>query len=118
VDFDRLILESVDEALTDILATRTTQALYCYLEQNHSIRRDQLPEKLDVFEDVCKNLFGAGRGTIAKAIARRLYSKLGWAFWEVATFGLVDYVNRARIRLARELTHQKEQSWLRELETL
>jgi hypothetical protein len=108
-----MLIESVDEALTDMLGHRTVQAVYYYLNQKHSIRPDELPGKIDAFEGICQNLFGSSRESVSKAIAKRLYSKLGWTFWEATTLGLGDHVYRAKTRLAKEPKDREPRSyWL------
>ncbi len=97
-----LLIESVDEALRNIFSPNTMKAVYFYLEENRQIRRDQLHDKLGEFVDSCKQIFGAGSQTLERAIAKKLYSKLGWEFWEVPNFGLLEYVEKAKQRLARE----------------
>jgi len=97
---DALLLESMDEALTDLLGRRTREAVYDYLERNCLVARNEIPERLDDFSKLLIETFGKGGRTIGKVIAKRLYTKLGWEFVDVHSYELVDYVMAARRRLA------------------
>jgi len=99
---DGLLLESMDEALTDLLGRRTREAVYDYLERNCLVARNEIPNRLDDFFKLLNETFGKGGSTIGKVIARRLYAKLGWEFVDIPSYELVDYVATARGRLEKE----------------
>jgi hypothetical protein len=103
--FDALLLESIDESLTDLLGRRAREAVYDHLERNCFLARGEIPKRLDDFFELLNNTFGKGSKTIAKVIARKLHSKLGWEFVEIPSYELCDYVHMARTRLERELTN-------------
>ena len=96
---DALLLESMDEALTDLLGRRTREAVYDYLERNCLVARNEIPSQLDDFFKLLSETFGKGGSTIGKVIAKRLYAKLGWEFVDINSYELVDYVTAARRRL-------------------
>lgn len=96
------LLESIDEALTDLLGSRTREAVYDYLERNCSLARNEIPTRLDDFFKLLNETFGKGGSTIGKVIAKKLYAKLGWEFVEIQSYGLMDYVETARGRLEKE----------------
>jgi hypothetical protein len=100
---DELIFESIDEVLTDLLGRKPKEAIYDYLERNHSLARDMIPKNLRKFIELLESTFGRGCKTICKAIAKRLFDKLGWEFTEIKGFELLDYLEAVRARIAREL---------------
>jgi hypothetical protein len=100
---ERLLLESMDEALADLLGRRTREAVYDYLERNRLIARSEIPKRLDDLFKLLNETFGKGATTIGKVIAKRLYAKLGWEFVELPAYALTDYVEAAKVRLEREL---------------
>lgn len=104
--FGGLLLESIDEALTDLLGRRAREAVYDYLERNRLVARNELPSRLDVFLRMLDDTFGKGSKTIGKVVAKKLYSKLEWEFTEVPGYELVDYVESARARVGREIVNK------------
>jgi hypothetical protein len=100
---DDLVSESIDEVLTELIGTKPKEAVYDYLERNYSLARDNIPKNLPKFIELLESTFGRGSRTICKGIARRMFEKLGWEFTEVRGFELLDYLEAARARVAREL---------------
>lgn len=100
---DELVFDSIDEVLTDLLGRKPKEAVYDYLERHYSLARDMIPKNLRKFIELLDMTFGRGSKTICKAIARRLFDKLGWEFTEIKGFELLDYLEAARARIAREL---------------
>jgi hypothetical protein len=96
------LLESIDEALTDLLGSRTREAVYDYLERNCSLARNEIPTRLDDFFRLLNETFGKGGSTIGKVIAKKLYARLGWEFVEIQSYGLIDYIDTVRGRLEKE----------------
>src|SRR5208283_3555744 len=96
---DALLLESMDEALTDLLGRRTLEAVYDYMERNCFVARNEIPSRLDDFFKLLNETFGKGGSTIGKVIAKRLYAKLGWEFVNIHSYELIDYVTTAKRRL-------------------
>ena len=104
--FSALLLEAIDEALTDLLGRRAREAVYDYLERNCLVARNELPTRLEAFLTLLDDTFGKGSKTIGRVVARRLYSKLEWEFIEVPGYELVDYVEAVKARISRELVKQ------------
>ena len=104
--FSALLLEAIDEALTDLLGRRAREAVYDYLERNCLVARNELPTRLEAFLTLLDDTFGKGSKTIGRVVARRLYSKLEWEFIEVPGYELVDYVEAVKARIGRELVKQ------------
>jgi len=99
-----LLLESIDDALTDLLGTRAREAVYDYLERTRLLSRKEIPGRLDVLLAVLKDNFGRGARTISRVIVRKLYAKLDWDFEDLPNYELTDYIAHVRRRLAKELT--------------
>ena len=104
--FGSLVLESIDEALTDLLGRRAREAIYDYLERNSLVAINEIPNRLEVFITLLEDTFGKGSKTIGKVVAKKLYSKLEWDFSEIPGYALTDYVQAARTRVAREVVKQ------------
>jgi len=109
-NFGALLLESIDETLTDLLGRRTREAIYDHLERNHLVARNEIPDKLDALLELLDETFGRGSKTIGKAVARRLFTKLEWEFNEVPGYGLSDYVIAVKARIGREIVNHTKRS--------
>jgi hypothetical protein len=95
-DLDRLLLESADESLTDLLGAKVRQATYVSLEKNYGLARKDIPGRCGEFDSSLDKVFGVGGRTIGKAIAKRLFSKLGLRFFEKPGYRIQDYVKEAK----------------------
>jgi len=100
-DIEALILESVDEALGDLLGRRAREAVYDYLERNCFMARSEIPKSLGEFFSALERTFGKGSKTIGKVIAKKLYAKLGLTFVELPNAECKDYVELARVKLEK-----------------
>jgi hypothetical protein len=76
-DIDRLILESLDDVLDDILGKPMRQAFYDLLERNYYISRDCIPSQLGDFLLILERNFGKNGKAIRRDIAQKLTQKLG-----------------------------------------
>jgi hypothetical protein len=68
-EFDRLLLEAVDEGLC-ILGESSKQAIYFHLERNFGIKKDEIPSKLEAFSGALEQIFGFGANFIEISITR------------------------------------------------
>jgi len=95
-----LLLESTDETITTLLSREVVEALYVHLQKVHSIPKDEVPYKLETLCSVLERTFGLSSSrTICKAIARRLFAKLGLTFINNPRKTLLEYVEEAKIEL-------------------
>jgi H2-forming N5,N10-methylenetetrahydromethanopterin dehydrogenase-like enzyme len=93
------LLESVDETMTALLSRRVVDALYVNLETVHSIPRDEIPYKIETLCSTLQKIFGSsGMSTISRAIARKLFIKLGLTFPDGPPRTLPDYLEEAKVR--------------------
>jgi hypothetical protein len=99
-EFNDLLLESIDETITILLSREVVDALYRYLQTTHSISRDQIPSRLDALSSILAKTFGLpSSATISKVIARRFYSKLALTFSDNPGGSLLEYVERAKMKV-------------------
>ena len=71
-DIDRLILESVDTVLDEVLGKRMRLAFYDMLERNYYISRDDIPGQFGDFLLILERNFGKNGKVIRHDIAQRL----------------------------------------------
>ena len=75
-DIDRLILESIDAVLDEILGKRMRQAFYDLLERSYYISRDGVPSQFGDFLLILERNFGKNGKAIRHDIAQRLTHNL------------------------------------------
>jgi len=82
-DIDRVLLESLDEVLIDLLGKNVREAFYDHLERNYYMGKEDVPERLGDFLLILERTFGKSGKTIERVIAKRLCGKLGQDTWKV-----------------------------------
>ncbi|HEY4674714.1 MAG TPA: hypothetical protein VIH48_01525 [Candidatus Bathyarchaeia archaeon] len=95
--FDKLLLEAVDDALSS-LGDSVKQAIYFHLEGKFKITKNEIPNRLEDFDDGIEKIFGLGAKFLEILIMRKLYERLGQPLdWnENKDFSFVGYVVAAR----------------------
>ena len=78
-EFNTLLLESIDEALSS-LGDSIKKTTNFYLEQSFCIRKDEIPHRIGAFAQALENIFGVGGDLIETLILKRLYEKVGEVF--------------------------------------
>jgi hypothetical protein len=96
-DFERLLSESLDDALTDLFGEETKQIIYTWLKSEYRIAREEVPERLGDFDAALMRMFGRSSRAIRRVIVKRLYSKMRIEFVERTNYGLLDYIADARL---------------------
>jgi hypothetical protein len=76
-DIGRLLVESLDDVLVDLLGKQVRDAFYDYMERTYYIGRANVPERLGDILLILERTFGKGGKTIERAMAKRLCAKLG-----------------------------------------
>jgi hypothetical protein len=107
----KLLSDSIDETLTDLLGTRAREAVYDHLERIHSIARDEIPDNTDELFKLFERNFGAtSKKVIGRVIAKKVYSKLDWEFRPIANFEFTDYLERIKTKLTKEVLDRAKSS--------
>ena len=75
-DFDKLLLEAIDEGLTS-LGESSKKAIYFHLEKRFNVKRHEIPCKTEVFINGIERIFGLGAAFLEILILKRLYEKIG-----------------------------------------
>ncbi len=78
-DFKKLLLEAVDETLSS-LGDSSKQSIYFHLEKSFTIKKHDIPNKVEEFTDAIEKIFGNGAKTLEIQIIKHLYEKVGHDF--------------------------------------
>lgn len=96
-----LVSDSIDETLTDLLGSRTREAVYGYLQRKYSLTKNDLANNPDQLFTIFERNFGVpAKRVIGRAIARKVYTKLDWKFQPVPHFEFADYMDKVKARFA------------------
>jgi len=92
-DFDRLLLEAVDEGLSSI-GESSREAIYFHLKKSFNIEKHEIPHKIESFAHAIEKIFGLGASFLEILIMKRLHEKVGGCFkWhESKDFTFTTYV--------------------------
>lgn len=100
-DFKELLLEAVDAALSP-LGDSSKQAIYFYLEKNFTVKKQDIPNKIEEFTNAIEEIFGYGAKILEVEIMKHLYVKIGSTFEyfpEKDDLLFVEYINAARMHV-------------------
>jgi len=97
---NKLIVKTVDEELKEIFGEAATLVIYGYLENNLSLKRERIPEKIELFSKGLEKFFGSGAYMLEKMILTNLYSSFGLTYGEKKGYNFVDYVTELKNQLS------------------
>ncbi len=103
---DGLLVDSIDQVLSDVLGRKAKEAIYDYMERNYQVAREDIPRNIENFFALMEEVFGRGSKTIARCIMKQLWQQLGWKFTDIPGFEFSDYLEAARARIAREVVEK------------
>jgi hypothetical protein len=93
-DFDKILLEAVDEALAVLGSGKDT--VFFHLQRTYSLVKEEIPRRPEDFAKALENMFGAGAKVLETLIVKCLYSKLGLKYDEKSARSFMDYIKSAR----------------------
>lgn len=101
-DFEKLLLEAVDEGLAS-LGESSKQAIYFHIERSFNVKKKEIPHKIEAFAKAIEKIFGLGANFLEMLIVKKLYEKIEGVFeWHESTeFTFTRYVAVAK-RVFRE----------------
>jgi len=71
------ISEIIDRALKQIFGEEATCLMYRYLENNYSLKRNEIAEKIDVFAEGLERFLRSGAYAVERKILEDIYSNYG-----------------------------------------
>lgn len=76
-DFDEILLEAVDEALS-VLGEVAKEAVFGHLQKHYSLHKTDIPKEIGVFRNALESMFGKVSGRIVcNLILKTLYQRIG-----------------------------------------
>jgi len=101
--FEKLLGEAIDDAL-QTLGDSARQSIYFHLENKFKVTKDDIPHRLEDFEQGLEGIFGPGSRFLEILIMKKLFEKTGSPLdWdETKELLFVDYVKVARRNYSRK----------------
>ncbi|MCK4477786.1 hypothetical protein KAU88_04585 [Candidatus Bathyarchaeota archaeon] len=75
--YEEMLNKAVDKTLNRVFGTTATNVIYTYLEQNYSIRKNEIAENLESFSQAMQEYLNSGATVVQKEILESFYSGLG-----------------------------------------
>jgi len=75
-EFDTLLLKTIDNSLKEVFTENVASTIYAYLKSSYALDQEQIPEKLDLFQDGLHNFLSTGAYVVENVILENLYSDL------------------------------------------
>jgi len=97
-NFNKL-LKIIDEELKHIFREAVTSVIYNHLERNHSLKREEISEKLEVFIREFEEFLGSGAQVAQKITMQKLSSCLRVRCQGKGSYSFVDCVAEIKNKL-------------------
>ena len=75
-NFEEIVLEAVEKALKEF-GESTSEIIYSMINRDYAIKKEEIPEKFELFVQAIRSLFGSGSKTVEALILENLFAKLG-----------------------------------------
>jgi len=107
-DFEKLLLEAIDEGLSS-LGESSKQAIYYHLEKSFNLKKQEIPYSIEAFANAIEKIFGLGANFLEILIMKRLYEKMGRNFKLRTSKNLefVEYITVARQSFLKKTSAKK-----------
>ena len=92
-EFKKLISQTIDENLKQIFRETATNIIYQFLEKNYSLKREEIPEKLEIFMEGMQEFFRSGSRMIEQSILEELHVNLGLKYKIREGYRFTDYID-------------------------
>lgn len=105
IKFEEVLVEAVDEGLL-MFGESGREIVYYQLQNSYGVKKEGIPNNLEVFTECLRKIFGLGAVSIERSIVKILYSKLGIKYVEKKDYSFSKYVNDAKSAVEREAYRQ------------
>jgi hypothetical protein len=109
--FNRILLKAIDEALS-ALGESPKKAIYYHLKITYSIKKHEIPCRIEEFEEAIGKIFGLGARCLELLFMRSLYAKIGaicdWSAsdWVSPEVTFIEYVHLMKQNFEKQGTNE------------
>lgn len=94
--FNKLLLKVIDEELKQIFGEAATLMIYSHLRKNYSLKREEIPDKLEIFVKGLEEFLSSGAHVVEKMVLRKVYSSFGFQCLIKEGYSFTDYVSELK----------------------
>ncbi len=94
--FNKLLLKVIDEEMKQIFGEAATLIIYNHLEKNYLLKREEIPEKLEIFIKSLEEFLSSGAQVVEKIILKKVYSSFGLRRKIKEGYSFVDYLTELK----------------------
>jgi len=94
--FNKLLLKVIDEELKQIFGEAATLMIYSHLRKNYSLKREEIPDKLEIFVKGLEEFLSSGAHVVEKIVLRKVYSSFGFQCLIKEGYSFTDYVSELK----------------------
>lgn len=105
-EFEKILLETIDEGMVQVFGNTSTGVIYDYLKGNHKLSKEDIPENLEVFSFSLEKMFGFGAILLEKLVLKKLYKKLGLKYEEKKGYKFLDYIKELKSQILLDYTQK------------
>ncbi|MGD6809308.1 MAG: hypothetical protein ACQCN3_06370 [Candidatus Bathyarchaeia archaeon] len=103
-EFDELLLSAIDNAFLS-LGESVKKSIYFHLEEKFNLKKEQIPLKLNKFQEALEQIFGSGARFLEILIMKNLYMKVDKSIAvEKQSVCFVEYVKEMKKAYIKQLT--------------
>jgi len=106
-DFDTLLIDAVDEVVTEIFGTKSSSVFWCHYLAFLGISREEMPNQLPRLFNSLGTIFGVAQQTVGEFIIRKLYEKANVPLNYSPNRPPAQYAEELRQILTKEKTHDR-----------
>ena len=103
-EFNGLLIDSVDEAISEVLGDKVTSAFWRHFQAFIGLSRDEMPDHLDKLFLALRGAFGVGGETLGRVIIKKLYAKANLPLELKPDRTLTEYAEALKQILAQDST--------------
>ena len=94
--FDKLLLKVLDDELKQIFGEAATLIIYNHLKKNYSLKREEIPQKLEVFIRGLNEFLSSGAQVVEKMVLKKVYSSFGFQCRIRKGYSFIDYMTELK----------------------
>jgi hypothetical protein len=98
-DFDNLLVDSINEAVSIVLGQRITPELNHHLEAYLGLSVQETLDNIEYLFSLLEASFGLAGSAVPKLIVKKMYQKTKVPFYEVAGTPMIHYVHELKRNL-------------------
>jgi hypothetical protein len=100
--FDRALVESVEETITNVLSENVAASFGSYFQAHLGLSREDIPSHLKELSSTLDRVFGVGGSVLGRAIVRRLCTKLSLSLVRKQNSSFVECIEDVKKILLEE----------------